>query len=100
MKRKFLISLQEKLVSESKEPWSCFETCGPDKDGRLEFSISWNKAFVDNLHNKGFQGLTDEETVQMFFLSTHMLPESMVDDDSINPAEMPNLTSEANTLIR
>jgi hypothetical protein len=101
MKRKFLIALQEKLVANSKDPWACFETTGPDPEGRLQFSISWNKAFISNLHAQGYQSMTDEETVQMFFLSTHMLPESMLDDaDTVNPEATPNLTNEANTLRR
>lgn len=101
MKRKFLIALQEKLVSKSKEPWACFETSGPDKEGRLGFSISWNKAFIANLHQQGYQGMNDEETVQMFFLATHMIPEEMMNDlDTVNPDATPNLTNEANTLRR
>ncbi len=100
MKRKFLIALQEKLVAKSKKPWACFETGGPDAEGRMEFSISWNQAFIDNLNKQGIQGMTDEETVQTFFIATQMIPESMMDDDAVNPAEMPGLTSEANTLRR
>jgi hypothetical protein len=101
MKRKFLIWLQEWLVRNSKTPWACFETGGPDDEGRLGFSISWNKAFIDNLHRQGIQEMNDEETVQMFFIQSRMLPEEMVgDEDTINPEEMPNLTNESNTLRR
>lgn len=100
MKRKFLISLQEKISANSKDPWACFETSGPDSEGRLGFSISWNKSFIANLHRQGIQGITDEETVQMFFLTIRMLPENMMDEDTVNPESTPNLTSEANTLRR
>jgi len=101
MKRRLLIALQEKIVANSDVPWACFETTGPDKEGRLPFTVSYNKAFVKNLVEQGYQGMNDEETVQMFFISTRMLPESMmIDEDTVNPAEMPNLTNEANTLRR
>ena len=101
MKRKFLIALQEKLVSKSDKPWACFETGGPDAEGRLEFSMSWNKAFIENLNKQGIQEITDEETVQMFFLATKMLPELMMASaDTVNPEATPSLTSEANILKR
>jgi hypothetical protein len=101
MKRTFLISLQEKFARMSKKPWANFETTGPDQEGRVGFSISWNKAFINNLHAMGMQGINDEETVQMFFLSARMVPEEMVKDvETVNPAEMPGLTNEANTLRR
>jgi hypothetical protein len=101
MKRKFLIWLQEWLVKNSSTPWACFETGGPDAEGRLSFSISWNKAFINNLHRHGIQELNDEQTVQMFFIQSRMLPEEMVNDqDTVNPEAMPNLTNEANTLRR
>lgn len=101
MKRKFLISMQEKLSANSKEPWGCFETTGPDDEGRVGFAISWNKAFITTLHKAGFHGVSEEETVQMFFLSARMLPEEMADQiDTINPAGTPDLTNEANRFVR
>lgn len=101
MKRKPLIALQEKLLAKSKVPWACFETGGPDENGRIEFSISWNKTFIATLHKAGFQGMSDEETVQMFFLSARILPEELAEQqDTINPTATPNLTNEANKFAR
>jgi hypothetical protein len=101
MKPKLLIKLQELLVSRSKQPWSCFETSGMDADGRIGFSMRWNKAFIKHLHGRGFHGLTDEETVQMFFMMSQMIPEELANQsDTINPSGTPHLTSEANTLRR
>lgn len=101
MKRKLLISLQEKISTASKKPWACFETTGPNEEGRLPFTVSYNKAFVNNLKAQGYEGMTDEEIVQMFFISTRMLPESMVnEEDTVNPEEMPNLSREANSFRR
>jgi len=101
MKRSILIALKEKMMAFSKKPWGCFESTGPVDDGRVQFSISCNKAFVDNLKNKGFQGTTDEETVQLFFLSARIAPENMLNiNETINPSATPNLTNEANTFVR
>ena len=99
MKRSFLLKLQEFFKSFSSKPWASLETTGPDNMGRVEFSLSWNKVFVENLRNNGYAGMTEEETVQMFFLATQMIPESMLSDlDTVNPSATPNLTNEANTL--
>ena len=99
MKRKLLIIIQEFLMGFSKTPWACFETNGPTSDGRVGFSISWNEAFIKNLKSMGYEGI-EEEMVQMFFVSTQMIPESMDDSDTINPEAMPNLTNEANSIRR
>lgn len=102
MKRKFLVYLQEKLANYSKRPWAAFETTGLEAGtGQVAFSISWNSAFIKNLQAAGFQGTTDEETVQMFFLSARMIPNELLgNEDTVNPAEMPNLTNEANRFIK
>ena len=102
MKRSWLVWLRERLSRRSKQPWACFETTGPDPTGKLAFSISWNKAFVDNLQRLGMSGVSDEETIQMFFLQLRMLPDSMAErnEDVVNPEATPNLTSEANQFRR
>lgn len=101
MKRSWLIQLKELLARRSKKPWACFETTGPDKDGRVGFSISYNEAFIKNLSDLGMSGTTPEETVQLFFLQMRMVPEAMMDqEDTVNPEATPNLTNEANQLIR
>lgn len=101
MKSKFLIWLQEKLSAKSKTPWACFETEGMDADGRIGWTMTWNKAFIKHLNSRGFQGLTDEESVQQFFMLNQMLPEELANQvDTVNPEAMPNLTNEANTLRR
>lgn len=101
MKRGILVSLQEVVKRFSKKPWGCIETTGPDDNGRVAFSISCNDAFIKNLKSKGFQGMTDEETVQLFFISMRMVPEDIPEiNDTINPASMPNLSNEANKFVR
>lgn len=100
MKRGFLTSLKEFLRKRSKKPWAAFETSGPDAEGRLEFTMSWNNSFVNRLKSVGYEADSEEEMVQMFFISTAMIPENLVGDDSINPSSMPKLSSEANYLKR
>ncbi len=105
MKRSTLIWLKEKLSSRSKKPWACFETTGVSEDGRVEFSIAWNAAFIENLKQRGFSAATEEEMVQMFFLSARMLPEDLAKEieeagDAVNPEATPNLTNDANRFVR
>jgi len=100
MKRSWLLTLKEFVSWRSKKPWACFETSGPTKEGRVEFSISANKAFIENLKTLGMGGTTDEETVQLFFLQMRMVPEDMVQEDAVSPEATPNLTHEANKFVR
>lgn len=101
MKSSWLMGLKEFISKNSKKPWAAFETEGPSEDGRLEFSIRWNKAFIKLLKKSGYEGTTDEETVQMFFIMTHMLPEDMMhEDNTVNPDGTPRLSSDANILKR
>jgi hypothetical protein len=95
MKQSWLVRFKEWWSKTSKKPWACFETCGPSDDGILEFSISWNNAFIRKLKEMGYTGGNDEEIVQLFFLSTRVLPENLIGDDSVNPESMPQLSSEA-----
>src|SRR5271163_4365076 len=103
MKQSWLISLKEKIAGYSKTPWAAFETTGPDKEGRLGFSIAWNPAFVRNLEQLGMAGQSEEETIQLFFLQLRMIPESMdpaAEVETVNPEATPNLTDEANKFVR
>lgn len=103
MKQSFLVKVKEWWFKNSDKPWACFETDGPSRDGILEFSISWNNSFVERLKRLGYTGGNDEELVQLFFLSTRVLPENLLNesaDDTVNPEGMPRLTSEMNELRR
>lgn len=101
MKQSLLITAKEKLVARSAKPWACFETTGIDSEG-LGIAMSWNKTFIEKLHAQGIQGSTDHETMQLFFLfMSSRIAEGLSDgDETINPAATPNLTNEANTLIK
>jgi hypothetical protein len=98
MKRSALIKVKEFTEKFSGKPWGCFETTGISKDGVIEFSMSYNKALVNNLRSYGLEGTTDEELVQTFFLVTRMAPTSW-EDEAVNPEATPNLTNEANKFV-
>lgn len=100
MKRSWLIAIKEFISRRSKKPWACFETTGPDRSGRVAFSISANKAFVEHLHSLGMGATTDEETLQMFFIQMRIVPEDLLVEDAVNPESTPNLTNEANQFRR
>lgn len=100
MKNRILIAIQEWLLKRSSTPWACFETSGVDADGRIPMIMHWNKAFYENLVRHGYQGTTEEETIQLFFIASQMLPADGLAGDSVNPGATPNLTNEANTLRR
>lgn len=90
--------LKEKFKGMSKKPWAEFETSGMEADGRIKWNMRWNTAFIDQLHRNGFSGMTTEETVQNFFLMCQMLPDGATQNETVSPASMPNLSSEAETL--
>ena len=97
MKRSVLVAIQEKIANTSKKPWACIETRGIEPDGRVAIAISYNRAFINNLHENGYQGMNDEETVQVFFLASQLTPPGL-NLDVVNPAEHPNLTDDSSTL--
>lgn len=96
MKNNFLMWLQEKLMSKSKQPWACFESSGISSEG-IGFSMRWNDAFIKSLHEQGVQGATEQETMQLFFLFlSSRITDNVAGDDMVNPAAMPTLSNEAN----
>ncbi len=99
MKRSWLLKLKELISKRSPKPWAAFETIGPDANGRLPFTIYANPAFIKLLKDHGMGATTDEETLQLFFLQTRMVPEDFA-DDTVNPEGTPNLTNEANQFRR
>lgn len=102
MKRSFLIAIKEFITKFSPKPWACFETCGPDTEGRVAFSISANQAFLRLLQSNGMAGQNDEETLQLFFLQMQMRPDTgtEIDNTTVNPSATPNLSSEATRYIQ
>jgi hypothetical protein len=101
MKPSKLVTLNEMMVAKSKQPWACFETNGIGEKG-LGIAMHWNKSFIDMLHHHQIQGTTEQETLQLFFLyMAGQIADSVAGgEDTVNPAEMPSLTAEANRFVR
>ncbi|MEM2159631.1 MAG: hypothetical protein QXN55_01600 [Candidatus Nitrosotenuis sp.] len=87
---KFTNWLTEKIQNKSKRPWGQFTVSGIN-EGMLRFQMQWNQAFLDNLHDNGFRGTSDEETVQNFLLGSLMWPKELNVDNTINSDEHPFL---------
>lgn len=99
---KFLNWLIEKKMSFSKKPWARFSTNGILEDNQVKFEMSYNKAFIKNIEQKGFTGTNEEETVHNFLFGTLMIPKSIMDEyeDVVNSEAHPQLSAEANVLKR
>ena len=101
MKRSWLVSIKEWVSNWSNKPWACFETTGPDHEGHVHFSISANRAFIENLQRVGLAGRDDAETLQLFFLQVRMAAPADPDEfEVVNPEEMPNLSSDTSIFKR
>jgi hypothetical protein len=93
--RRLFTSQQEK----SKEPWASFEITNVERDGRAKVAFSWNEAFINYIHKQGVQGMSDEESVQLFFMMARMSPEEQAilgGDETVQSAAHPNLSQPAN----
>jgi hypothetical protein len=97
---RFLNWLVELLMKRSKKPWARFITSGIDDEGQVRFDMAWNKAFLRNIAQYGFDGESEEICVQNFLWGSMMLPKSIFDDDEVSSAEHPNLQSEKNQFRR
>lgn len=65
-------------------PWAMFEIVGFESDGQIKVEFNWNQAFITHIKSLGFQGESDEDSVQLFFFTCQMRPTSisnMFDDE-------------------
>lgn len=100
MKRSWLINIKEWLANFSSKPWACIETTGVNANGEVHFSISANKAFLENQQKLGLAGQNDEETMQLFFLQIGLAARADDPEEFVNPEATPNLSNEANVFKR
>lgn len=71
-----------------------------EEDGRIKMSFDYNNAFVAKVKALGFEAETDEDTVQLFFLTSALRPMSLVEDNSVQSGAHPQLSASQNTLVR
>jgi hypothetical protein len=78
----------EKLKNLSKKPWANLVLNGI-VDGKVKFELRYNKAFLKNLKEHGYEGATDEEVVQTFLFGSFIVPQFLV--DQVVSSEHPDL---------
>ena len=64
----------------SKKPWASFEVVGFENE-QLKVQFSWNPEMIRLLKSLGYQELTEEDMVQMFFYMSQMKPTHINDDE-------------------
>lgn len=74
----------------SSSPWARFDVTDFGKDGRIRVEFDWNDAFIKKARELGFTAETDEDTVQLFFVSAGMRPTEL-DGDMVPSHAHPNL---------
>lgn len=68
-------------------------------DDRIRVEFDWNRAFIDKVHELGFVGETEEDTVQMFFYASSMRPTGIPSETQDLTAPEVRLTHDANRLV-
>jgi hypothetical protein len=85
----------------SDTPWASFEVFGFEADGRIAINFNWNQAFIQKVRSMGFEGETEEDTVQLFFYTSSMRPTSMAsdpEDEAVQSLAHPSLSSIENEI--
>ncbi len=92
--RKLFLRQQEKQAT----PWAMFEVA-EFVDGQAKVNFSWNEAFLKQIQEHGFHAETAEESVQLFFYASKMIPQEMIGgDEPVQPMDLPHLSGRANSL--
>lgn len=68
-------------------------------DDRIRVEFDWNRAFINKVHELGFVGETEEDTVQMFFYASSMRPTGIPSETQDLTAPEVRLTHDANRLV-
>lgn len=85
----------------SETPWASFEVFGFEADGRIAINFNWNQAFIQKVRSMGFEGETEEDTVQLFFYTSSMRPTSMAadpEDEAVQSLAHPSLSTIENEI--
>lgn len=100
MVNEFLQKILTKRRDKSEEPWAAFEILGFEQDGRIKVTTSWNKAFINKIHELGFHAETEDDSVQLFFYTAQSRPTSMngAEEDPAVSTGHPNLQSDTHSL--
>ena len=63
---KWLNAFYHKRINRS-SPWIDIISEGIDRDGQVRLEFDWNAAFIQHLHQHGFNHLDEEECVKEWF---------------------------------
>jgi hypothetical protein len=95
--RRLFSSSQRKL----KQPWAVLEIEAFEEDGRIKLAFDYNPAFIEKIHALGFHAETDEDSVQLFFLTSALRPMALSEgDEAVQSMEVPSLSSPQNVLMQ
>lgn len=94
--RKLFEYLAELSMRRSKKPWARFVVNGVDKEGQVKFDMAWNKAFLKNIKEAGFDADSPEEAVELFLFGTLMIPKTDFEDDPVSSQYHPKLQNDLN----
>lgn len=70
MIKKLLLWLLDKTQQNAKAPFAAYFTTGVNPDGQAPIQFMWNKAFIKNINQFGYQCATEEETIELFYVAT------------------------------
>ena len=83
------------------DAWAMLEVQQFENDGRIKMAFDYNDAFIAKIKSLGFDAGTDEECVQLFFVTSALRPEALVSgDDVVQPDAHPALSSQQNVLMQ
>lgn len=88
------------MMEVQEKPWAMFEVTNFDED-KIKVEFNWNKPFIKRLDELGFTAETEEDTVQLFFYTSQMQPNSLSEisgDESVTSADLPNLSENVNRM--
>lgn len=101
MVKKLIKSLFGRVMRSQASPWAILEVQEFAHDGRVKMSFDYNQAFVEKVKSLGFQAETDEDTVQLFFMTSALRPiQLMAGDEAVQSDAHPSLSSPQNVLIQ
>lgn len=101
MVKKWVRGWFSSLMRKQEKPWATLEIESFELDGRIKLAFDFNAPFIEKIKGMGFQAETDEDTVQLFFLTAALRPMALVGgDETVQSAEHPSLSAPQNTLVQ
>lgn len=101
MVKKWVRDWFSRVMRKQAEPWATLEIESFEEDGRIKLAFDFNEPFIEKIKGMGFQAETDEDSVQLFFLTAALRPMTLAGgDEAVQSAEHPSLSSPQNLLVQ